>query len=83
MSTQDQGGMPPRLPPDSPYGGAIRATKEYAAKIRDNPTDCPMFPNINRPNGAAETLCYMILLILAFIVVTCLTLTIYGSSHLE
>lgn len=59
MSTQDQGGMPPRLPPDSPYGGAIRDTKEYAAKIRDNPTDCPMFPNINRPNGAAETLCYM------------------------
>ena len=49
----------PRLPLESPYEDAIRETKEYAASIQANPPDCPLFPNINRSNGAAEALCYM------------------------
>jgi len=49
----------PRAPPEGTFEGAIRETKAYAARIRDNPPDCPMFPIINRSNGAVETLCYM------------------------
>lgn len=45
--------------PERQYEDAIRKTKEYAARIHDNPQACPMFPNIHRPYGAAETLCYM------------------------
>lgn len=59
MSKQDQRRAPPGLPPDSPYVTAIREAKAYATRIRDNPAACPMFPNINRSDGAAETLCYM------------------------
>jgi len=55
MSTQS----PDVLSSGSPYADAIREAKAYAARIRDDPSACPMFPNINRPNGAAETLCYM------------------------
>lgn len=49
----------PGLPSESAYGDAVRETKAYAARIHDDPQACPMFPGINRSNGAAETLCYM------------------------
>jgi len=49
----------PGMPPVSPFEDAIRETKAYAARIHDSPPDCPMFPVINRSNGAVETLCYM------------------------
>lgn len=45
--------------PESSYENVIRETKAYAARIRDDPQACPLFPGINRSNGAAETLCYM------------------------
>lgn len=59
MSRQGQEFLRPVLPPDSPCAGAVREAKAYAARIRGDPAACPMFPNINRSNGAAEALCYM------------------------
>ena len=41
------------------FESAARETKAYAARILGNPPACPMFPGVNRANGAAETLCYM------------------------
>lgn len=59
MGQQDMGGLPPRLPPDSPYMGPIREAKAHAARMRGDPGGCPTFPDINRSCGAAEALCYM------------------------
>lgn len=59
MTTANSKGRRSRMPLESPYEDAIRETKEYAARIQGDPSKCPLFPNINRSNGAAETLCYM------------------------
>lgn len=59
MTKASPKGRRSRLVLEGVHEDAMRETKEYAAGIREDPEKCPMFPVVNRSNGAAETICYM------------------------